>query len=62
MFSYILTEEVTCAFFAYKKQWRNSQKIDVTFHIFDQIKVLMIPLLIGHSLYGGSLEITLTVP
>jgi len=53
--------KVTCAFFAYKKQWIlfESEKSDVTFHIFFQIKVLGYRLLFLH---GGSLEITLSIP
>ena len=41
----------TCAFIAYKKQWRNYQSLtlfesenDDIFHIFDQIKVSRVPL------------------
>ena len=39
LFTFILIY-LTCAFLAYKKQWRNIKKNDVVFYIFDQLQVV----------------------
>ena len=39
-FHFDLSAKVTCAFLAYKKQWRNLKKNDVVFYIFDQLQVV----------------------
>ena len=48
----------------YEEMEKPAENTDGIFHIFEQYKVLGVPLLIGHQhlRHGGSLEITLTVP
>ena len=64
LFIFIHGFSATCAFLAVEMNWTLFESGKRTFHIFDQIKVSRVPLLIGkcHFLRGRLLEIMLTVP